>query len=274
MRYSFFGNRLVGTFSKKYCPQRKDNTWSILSRWIHLQWGVSELPHPDKSGKGEDAYFVQDNAAGVFDGVGGWESKGVDPSLYPNELAKKTAEMVKLKGPCHVVEALEYAAQHTSAVGSSTAAVVGYCKEKDRLVGLNLGDSGFLQIRNGTVLCRTTEQQHFFNCPFQLGTGSRNVVQDGEFIEWSLEIGDTLILGTDGLFDNMKMDELLELIAEGDEAGQSPSVLAHRIAQTAMEFSMDENKTSPFAEMANEAGFIFLGGKRDDITVIVGKVKE
>jgi hypothetical protein len=41
-----------------------------------------------------------------------------------------------------------------------------------------------------------------------------------------------------------------------------------------MEFSMDENKTSPFAEMANEAGFIFLGGKRDDITVIVGKVKE
>lgn len=29
-------------------------------------------------------------------------------------------------------------------------------------------------------------------------------------------MGDTLILGTDGLFDNMKMDELLELIAEGD----------------------------------------------------------
>lgn len=46
------------------------------------------------TGTGEDAYFVEESAAGVFDGVGGWESKGVDPSLYANELAKKTADMV------------------------------------------------------------------------------------------------------------------------------------------------------------------------------------
>ncbi|GJQ12324.1 hypothetical protein GpartN1_g4723.t1 [Galdieria partita] len=259
-----------GSILGKYVKQ-KQVILTTLSRCIHLHWGAAELPHPDKLGKGEDAYFVEENAAGVFDGVGGWESKGVDPSLYANELAKKTAEMVKMRGPCQIVEALEYAAQHTTFIGSSTATVVAYCKERNSIVGLNLGDSGFLQVRKGSVLFRTTEQQHFFNCPFQLGTGSRNKIQDGESIDLRIEVGDWLILGTDGLFDNMKTEEILELINCYDE-NVEPSVLAHHLAQTAMEFSMDENKTSPFAENANEAGFIYLGGKRDDITVLIGKV--
>lgn len=108
-------------------------------------------------------------------------------------------------------------------------------------------------------------------------------------IDLRIEIGDWLILGTDGLFDNMKTEEVLESIADCDGKYKvahakgiviywyalenvEPQVLAHRLAQTAMEFSMDENKTSPFAENANEAGFVYLGGKCDDITVVVGKV--
>ncbi|EME28236.1 phosphatase isoform 1 [Galdieria sulphuraria] len=262
----------MGWIVRHYNKQKEDIV-KIVSRCIHLHWGAAGLPHPDKlgSGKGEDAYFVEENAAGVFDGVGGWEAKGVDPSLYANELANKTAELVRIKGSCQIVDALEYAAQSTTFMGSSTATVVAYCEEKDSLIGLNLGDSGFLQVRKGSVLFRTTEQQHFFNCPFQLGTGSRNRVQDGEFIDLRIEVGDWLILGTDGLFDNMKTEEILELIGCYDE-NVDPPLLAHRLAQTAMEFSMDENKTSPFAENANEAGFIYLGGKRDDITVLVGKV--
>ena len=33
----------------------------------------------------------------------------------------------------------------------------------------NLGDSGFLLIRDGEVVHRSVEQQHYFNTPFQLG---------------------------------------------------------------------------------------------------------
>eukprot|EP00871_Galdieria_phlegrea_P004566 jgi/Galph1/510/GphlegSOOS_G5280.1 len=243
-----------------------------MFRLLHLRWGAAAFPHPDKveQGKGEDAYFIEGMAAGVFDGVGGWESKGIDPSLFSTELANKTAQMVKNRGPCYIIESLEYAAEHTTAIGSSTATVVAYCEERNKLIGINVGDSGFLHIRKGSALFRTTEQQHFFNCPFQLGTNSSNQVLDGEF-EREINVGDTLILGTDGLFDNMRTEEILQLVNEAN-GHVEPQKLAHQIAQTALEFSMDESKTSPFAENANEAGYIYIGGKRDDITVVVGRV--
>lgn len=38
----------------------------------------------------------------------------------------------------------------------------------------NLGDSGLLVIKNqnGEIVYRTTEQHHYFNCPYQLGTST------------------------------------------------------------------------------------------------------
>lgn len=32
----------------------------------------------------------------------------------------------------------------------------------------NIGDSGFLIVRNGQVVHRSEEQQHYFNTPYQL----------------------------------------------------------------------------------------------------------
>ena len=47
---------------------------------LRIEWGVSNVPHPDK-GDGEDTWFVindaQSPAAGVFDGVGAWQDDGV-----------------------------------------------------------------------------------------------------------------------------------------------------------------------------------------------------
>lgn len=41
------------------------------------------IPHPEKVAKGgEDAWFASESLLVVADGVGGWNSKGIDPSLY------------------------------------------------------------------------------------------------------------------------------------------------------------------------------------------------
>ena len=53
--------------------------------------------------------------------------------------------------------------------GSSTACVVALHKEERTMYTANLGDSGFLLIRDGEVVHRSVEQQHYFNTPFQLG---------------------------------------------------------------------------------------------------------
>ena len=52
--------------------------------------------------------------------------------------------------------------------GSSTACVVVLQATAGKMCSANIGDSGFLVVRNGSIIHRSQEQQHYFNTPFQL----------------------------------------------------------------------------------------------------------
>jgi protein phosphatase PTC7 len=78
----------------------------------------------------------------------------------------------------------------------------------------NLGDSGCMVIRDGRVVLRTVEQTHAFNFPRQLGTGSQDTPADADRLSIPVLEGDIIVLGTDGLFDNMFDDEILQLVVE------------------------------------------------------------
>ena len=60
----------------------------------------------------------------------------------------------------------------------------------------------------------THEQQHEFNFPFQLGAESTDRVADA--VETDLEVhdGDIVLLGSDGLYDNVWNEDLLRLVLE------------------------------------------------------------
>lgn len=133
--------------------------------------GYTYLAHPEKN-TGEDAFFIEGNSAGVFDGVSGaFETRGVDPRLYSQTLALLTRNKVREYGPQKVVRAAIDASLQNRQEGASTACVIGM-DAFGRLFGINLGDSGVRIVRNGKIAFRTKEQQHFFNCPYQLGTDS------------------------------------------------------------------------------------------------------
>lgn len=55
-----------------------------------------------------------------------------------------------------------------SSLGSSTACIIVFDNVNHILYSANLGDSGFLVVREGKVVHRSEEQQHYFNTPFQL----------------------------------------------------------------------------------------------------------
>jgi protein phosphatase PTC7 len=68
----------------------------------------------------------------------------------------------------------------------------------------NLGDCSLLLIRNGNVVFQTKEMQHAFNFPLQIGTHSRDEpMKDAEKSEVEVEKGDVVVLGSDGLMDNL-----------------------------------------------------------------------
>ncbi|XP_067663217.1 protein phosphatase PTC7 homolog [Haliotis asinina] len=241
---------------------------------------------------GDDAYFISKNKTvdviGVADGVGGWRSYGIDPSAFPRILMATCERMVqegcfRPQAPATVIAASyqELMEQKVPLIGSSTACLVALHREERTIYSANLGDSGFLVIREGEVVHRSQEQQHYFNTPFQLAVAPPNqqglVLSDSpevaESTSFGVEEGDIILLGTDGLFDNMQEDMLLEYISKvKDHKEETVQTTASNIAEKAYQLSFDPEYMSPFAMSAMDAGIDFRGGKPDDITVIVARV--
>lgn len=237
-----------------------------------LSVGMSSIPHPAKVAKGgEDAYFLSDDmkVIGVADGVGGWGDIGVDPALYSRALmegAKMSANSSQQREP---VDIMQDGYQYSTYVqGSSTCCVVSL--NGVHLSAANLGDSGFMVVRGAEIVFRTKEQQHSFNFPYQIGTGSADKPEHSQRLAVEVQPGDLIIVGTDGLWDNLFDDDIMEVIAN---APNEPATIAQQIARQAHIVANDKDIISPFSKSARSNGYpLATGGKLDDITVIVGRV--
>ncbi|ONK76298.1 uncharacterized protein A4U43_C03F26140 [Asparagus officinalis] len=234
------------------------------------------LPHPDKEETGgEDAHFicVDEQAIGVADGVGGWADVGVDAGLYSRELMSHsvTAIQEEPKGFIDPVRVLEKAYASTKSKGSSTACIITLTNQGIRAV--NLGDSGFIVVREGCNLFRSPVQQHDFNFPYQLESGNgSDLPSAAQVFTIPIASGDIIVAGTDGLFDNLYSNEVTAVVVHGIRARLGPHVTAQKIAALARQRAQDKNRQTPFSTTAQNAGYRYYGGKLDDITVIVSYI--
>eukprot|EP01066_Platyproteum_vivax_P016413 Platyproteum_vivax@DN7116_c0_g1_i1.p1 len=204
----------------------------------------------------------------------------------------------------------------TSSFGSSTAVAACLNQAGTTLGVANLGDSCLLVLRrakhfNFTCIKRTREQQHQFNCPYQLalfpaeshypqleakGLGAlvkllkknrqqskQDMPSEADVYEIDLQEGDLLIMGSDGVFDNIFDHEVCglcsltmspsEALVMGDaDLAMSPSRVAETVARAARHRSRDCRARTPFSRHARQNGVFFLGGKTDDITVVASWV--
>lgn len=238
--------------------------------------GSSYIPKkrkPAKS-KGEDAHFFCQKAQviGVADGVGAWAKRGVDAGEYARELMRNAADAVKDSLPAAVKpkSVLTDAFAKTAAPGSSTACIITLAGK--RLRAANVGDSGFIVIRGGQTVYRSPVQQSEFNKPYQLRKTSRRGPRKAEKMVVDMEGGDVVVAGTDGLFDNMFLEDVEEAVARCLNARMAPAMAARELAAAAHSRSLQRNAVSPFQLAANEAGILHIGGKKDDITVVVAYV--
>ena len=129
-------------------------------------------------------------------------------------------------------------------------------------------------IRDRKIFFKTEEQQHGFNFPYQLGTGSQDSPTDAETYKIQLKEGDVVIMGTDGLYDNVFEDEILETVIEIGKAGPvDPKKVTDRLLERARETAENRRACSPFQQKARKEGYVFSGGKMDDITIAAGVVE-
>jgi protein phosphatase PTC7 len=161
----------------------------------------------------------------------------------------------------------------------------------------NLGDSGMMILRpkkkegddfDLEVIFRTKEQQHFFNCPFQLGFPEGDDPRKADSYSIMCQEEDIIVAATDGVLDNLFDKDIVEVvkaelkkIKDWDNeqpmlSGSSPiQRIAVEIASAALRYAYSE-RDSPFVVNAVKSGIpreqIGSGGKVDDITVVVGRV--
>jgi len=194
---------------------------------------------------------------------------------------------------------------NVEAFGAATALVATLDAEGSKLGVANLGDSGLRQLRRSSstrqtaVVGCTAEQLHGFNQPFQLthlpkpadfpklyAEGKAALVQavkrcrpqkfdapcDAEQYSFQVQEGDLIILASDGVFDNLHDSDICAIVdraaygADGETL--DPECIARAIAEAAASRSKDGHADTPFSQYAREAGFEYVGGIQDDITVI------
>jgi protein phosphatase PTC7 len=180
-----------------------------------------------------------------------------------------------------IKQLLVKSAKQNKELGSSTVCVLILDNKKNELHTGYLGDSCYLIARpkgigNFELFFKSEEQTHGFNVPFQVGSEGDNPNTAVTFTH-KLQRNDIIIAATDGLWDNMEVEDLLKeinyLSAKFNTLNIDTNYLSKIISQRAEELSRDVNHYSPFARKAIENKYRnFSGGKPDDITVIVAQI--
>ncbi|XP_068657043.1 probable protein phosphatase 2C 55 [Aristolochia californica] len=253
-------------------PTKKPRLASAGRKSLELVCGSCYLPKPNgKYPKGQDAHFMCpiQSVIGVADGLGGFNKRGIDSGVYARNLmfhaAKATAE--EPRGGACPLRILKKAVSMTRAEGGSTACIVAI--QGHKILAANVGDSGFLVIRNGEVAYRSPTQVRRFNSPLYLHADSCNHAQ---VLQVPVEAGDVIVAATDGLFDNIFEEAMRDVINKGKKDGFGPEEIAANLAGIAQKKSLNEKLESPYSKASREAGFHHVGGKEDDITIIIANV--
>eukprot|EP00298_Acanthocystis_sp_HF-20_P008066 c17453_g1_i1.p1 GENE.c17453_g1_i1~~c17453_g1_i1.p1 ORF type:complete len:156 (-),score=72.29 c17453_g1_i1:3-470(-) len=88
----------------------------------------------------------------------------------------------------------------------------------------NLGDSGFLILREGKLLKFADQQQHSLQIPFQFSLSEHPAViiddspEDASFWNGNVIAGDVIVMGTDGIWDNIFIFDIVSLCQDLCEA--------------------------------------------------------
>ena len=192
--------------------------------------------------------------------------------------------------------ALAVAHRLTRKPGTATACVLRLDPATNELDAANLGDSGFLIIRDSKVIFQSPHLQHFFDCPFQFGaapefTEATDTADDADVFRIGVQAGDVIVLATDGVLDNVWPRDILHLAPKSGvdvqgaatamatlaaAQGADPSYMspyAVEAAQEGLDIPIWEKLTSmSFTEGKLQLGKL-QGGKMDDVTVVVAFVE-
>ena len=245
---------------------------------------------------------VESNFIGANDGVGAWAARPRGHAALWSRLVlhfwalESATALDSAEAPdpiAHLNAAFESTKAATSKpnewFGTTTAcAALLHCdfplRSKEAspvLYASNIGDSQLMVVRPSTesIIYKTTEQWHWFDCPRQLGTNSPDTPTANAVCDTvTLHESDIVIAATDGLVDNLWEHEILRSVLKNVRALENESEwrtdekravergsgmmwVAEELVREARTVAEDPFAESPYMERAVEEGIGFEGGK-------------
>ncbi|CAD6504031.1 BgTH12-05768 [Blumeria graminis f. sp. triticale] len=261
---------------------------------------------------GEDAVYTSDYFIAASDGVGAWSAKphghaGLWSRLILHFWAQETEKDLEQEClPQHQLKidpirclqrAYEQTIQATSGPNkchgsTTTTGAQLYHRLSDRCLGqrttpllyiTNLGDSQVLVLRprDSSLVYKTKQQWHWFDCPRQLGTNSPDTpAQSATMDIVDIEENDVILVMSDGVIDNLWDHEIIENVVASlnrwkshkgnfDAGNGAAKFAAEELMKSAWRVAIDPFAESPYMENAVEEGLAMEGGKLDDISIVV-----
>jgi len=256
--------------------------------------GVWMKPRDSKqSYGGDDTYFISKSGKvfGIFDGVGSsFNARQYSYALMSG--CKNAAENEGIVDPLKILEyGYESAKVDGGEDGSSTAIIISIDK-RFHLLAINLGDCKFIVLRPTNKIHPRQKLNQFsiveesrelydprvtycapVPCPLQLNNYvmyETDKPSDGETYEFSLIPDDIIIMASDGFFDNLFEKDIITLINK--IFTKSSQTIAKKLVEAAYKKSISK-KPTPFSNSLGKKLGLPAGGKQDDITVIVMKIR-
>lgn len=76
-------------------------------------------------------------------------------------------------------------------------------------------------------------------------------------------------MGSDGLFDNVYISDIIKTVEEFRQEGKGPQALVQRLTEIAHASSLNTDEETPYSRGYSEAFDLCMsGGKPDDITIM------
>jgi len=234
-----------------------------------------------KKEMGEDAMFATNKAFGVADGVGGWQSYGINPAEYAwmlcEILRSRSDKITSNSCPLQLLKDSKRDLDQTGIHGGCTA-LVGVFEGKTLKVA-NLGDSRLVVFREKdgvySEFFASAVQQHYFNCPYQFASDGGDGPEKADVWQMEVQKSDLIVSSTDGMWDNLFVDDVSKVINEEPRLSSGfldlPH-LSHLLARLAHKVAKDPRAKTPFAQEAQRQRLKYTGGKMDDVTVICSQL--
>eukprot|EP00438_Fugacium_kawagutii_P022712 Skav203981 [mRNA] locus=scaffold94:862769:863716:- [translate_table: standard] len=168
---------------------------------------------------------------------------GIAPDVLPRELLSQCQKVmdscVRDEHGAWVLTMLKEAFAKTTAMGATTV-LLACIEDAQRLALITLGDCGLLQLRpsNGDELRRFFRSQRVMmgektpaqvlRLPHQITGEQKELVEDCRLDMVNIKHGDLIVLGTDGLFDNLSDEAITDIVQRFCAQGEGDSGLVTR----------------------------------------------